>query len=209
MLMGVLLAATVLALSAPAGAELVGFERITGNASVDVAGQLWVDVIDAGGNQVLFWFSNSGPIASSITDVYFDDGSLLGIASVVDGTGVDFEQGASPGNLPGGNDASPPFVASAGFTADSEPPTQPNGVNPSEWLKIFFDLQAGRTFADVLEDLESGELRIGLHVQAIGAEGESDSFVNTPPSRPIPEPATMLLLGGGLLGLAGLRRRRR
>ena len=54
-------------------------------------------------NQVLFTFANSGPEASSITDVYFDDGALLGLAGLIDaddGTGglagVDYTQYADP-----------------------------------------------------------------------------------------------------------------
>jgi hypothetical protein len=41
---------------------------------------------------VNFLFTNQGPLASSITDVYFDDGTLLGIAGVTNFSGVDFSQ---------------------------------------------------------------------------------------------------------------------
>ena len=33
---------------------------------------------------MLFEFFNAGPAHSSITDVYFDDGTLLGIAGLID-----------------------------------------------------------------------------------------------------------------------------
>ncbi|MBX9793296.1 MAG: hypothetical protein K2Y02_03245 [Burkholderiaceae bacterium] len=71
------------------------------------AAQFFVEVYDPSSasiaaNQVLFKFRNVGPAASSITDVYFDDGTLLGIANVLNHGGVDFSQGASPANLPGG-----------------------------------------------------------------------------------------------------------
>jgi len=150
-----------------------------GNVATGAA-QLYVRVTAGpGANQVTFHFINIGPNASSIADVYFDDGSLLGIASIVDGPGVDFEQDASPGNLPGGNNCVPDFEVTEGFSADSEPPSQPNGVNPTEWLDITFDLQAGMTFDDVVAQLNSGALRIGLHVQGF-ANGLSDSFINDP-----------------------------
>lgn len=149
------------------------------NNPVNVAtgvNQLSVTITDIGGGQVQFQFDNAGPLASSITDIYFDDGSLLGIASVINGPGVDFSQGANPPNLPCGENVSPPFETTAGFLADSEPPAQPNGVNPSEWVVIVFDLQGGQTFDDVVSELASGALRIGIHVQGF-SDGGSESFV--------------------------------
>ncbi len=106
-----------------AHAVTVGFDAITNNTVGDPAigeAQLFVDVTDPGDDQVLFTFFNTGPAASSITDVYFDDGDLLGIASIIQDTGVDFTELARPRNLPSANNASPPFVA-AGFSGDSDP----------------------------------------------------------------------------------------
>ncbi len=153
--------------------------------------------------QVTFTFSNVGASASSITDIYFDDGTLLGIASVTNSSGVSFSQGASPGNLPAGNNASPAFVATAGFTADSDAPVQPNGVNPGETVTIVFNLQSGGTFGDVLAELGDGRLRIGVHVQGF-ASGGSEALVNTP----VPEAGTLGLLAVSLFGLARAGRRR-
>ena len=199
-----LLAAVVVT---PVQAVTLSFSCITGNVAGDCAigeAQLSVDVTDAGPGQVLFTFSNSGPDASSIADVYFDDGTLLGLASIDNSdSGVAFSQGASPPNLPGANNASPPFVTTAGFLADSNPPVQPNGVNPGEYLGITFDLQASGSFADVLAELANGDLRIGIHVQGYETGG-SESFVNNP----VPVPAAVWLFGSGLLGLVGIARRK-
>ena len=162
-----------------------GFSNITHTNTVNAAigeAQLTVDLVDRGGvsPSVAFLFKNAGPKASSITDLYFDDGSnhtLLQIADLVGSTGVRFSVGATPGNLPGANNASPRFRTTLGLSADSDSPVQPNGVNPGEWLSVVFDLQSGKTSASVLDDLVRRDLRIGIHVQGF-ANGGSESFVN-------------------------------
>lgn len=166
--------------------------------------QLSVEVVEGPGGQAQFIFRNTGSAASSIADIYFDNGTLLGIASITNGAGVDFSQGASPGNLPGGNSMNPAFQATAGFTADSNPPTQPNGVNPGETVSIFFMLQSGGAFADVIRELYSREIRVGLHVQGFG-NGGSESFVNGVTPVPVPAAAWLLLSGLGFLRVARRR----
>lgn len=49
-------------------------------AEADGEANLKVDVIDLGFNQVRFMFTNNS--SSSLADVYFDDGTLLGISSI-------------------------------------------------------------------------------------------------------------------------------
>jgi len=197
------------------------FTGITNNNAADTSmgeAQFWVDVTDAtldGGARVLFTFYNDGPASSSIAGIYFDDGHLLGISSIVGSSGVGFTRDATPGNLPGGNGIG--FHTSAGFSAGSVQPRPHNGVNPGEWVGIYFDIINGYSFQNVVEDLESGTLlRVGIH--AIGfASGGSESFLNNldpttasvdaPVAPPVPEPATVFLFGSGLLGLAALRKR--
>ena len=148
------------------------------------------------GNQATFTFYNSGPIGSSICDIYFHDGTLLGIASISDsGVAVSFSRYANPPDLPGGQNIG--FVTHAGFSADSDSPVSKMGVNNSgtEWVAITFNLINGKTFEDSLAALNSGELRVGLHVQSIAGAGSnnSDSFVNA-----VPEPSLVLLMGIGI-----------
>jgi len=164
--------------------------------------QLFVTVTDLCAGKVLFAFRNIGQHPSSITGVYFDDGVLLGIAAIDNSCpGVLFSRDASPHNLPGGQNLSPPFVTTDGFSADSDPPTQPNGVNPNEWLGITFDLEPDNTYDNVINTLTSAQLRIGLQVQGFACGG-SESFVN------VPEPATISILSVGLSMVSLLRKRR-
>lgn len=181
------------------------FENISNNSAASAAigeAQLSVELVDLGGGQVKFLFRNTGPDASSITDIYFDDeafGALstpLGFTDIVGQ--VSFAQGASPGNLPGGN--SYDFDTSDGLSADSNAQgggVQPNGVNPGEQLglTLFGD------YDDVLAYLNSGDLQIGLHVQGY-ANGRSESYINNgsiapAPVVPVPGAATLTLVGLG------------
>lgn len=193
--------------AAPAGAVTLGFDCLTNSLAADCAigeSQLSVEIKDAGGGLVRFHFRNSGPAASAISEVYFDDGSLLALSTVIDGPGVDFEPDANPPNLPGGQNAVPPFQVTEGFLAQSVPSPVMNGVGPSEWVMIDFTLQGGQTLADVVTDLTTGDLRIGIHVIGFSSGG-SESFINTP----VPEPGTAVLLGAGLAATALARRRSR
>jgi MYXO-CTERM domain-containing protein len=182
---------------------IYNFSDITHNDAAAAAvgeAQLYV-AIDQLTHGVSFTFYNTGPAPCSITDIYMQDGPILGLATIIDGTGTDFEQGATPHNLPGGNLASPPFVATEQFSAQSQPPVQPMGVNPGEHVELDYTLISGKTVADVVHDLDSGALRIGLHVQGF-ASGSSESFVNS-----VPTPGALAILGLG--GLVMLRRRKR
>ena len=204
--------AAVMMLPLAAQADVTyGFERITNNGSPDTAGQYFVDVSDPSGlNNVLFTFRNVGPIASFIDGVYFMDGTLLGISSIINGIGVAFSNPADPASLPSQNTATPPFVTHVGFSADNDPGAG-NGVNPGEQVGIQFDLISGQEYANTLAALIDGTLRIGIHVQGISTAGFSDSFVNTPGggTPPIPVPPTVWLMGSGLVGLGLMAWRRR
>ena len=117
-----------------ASADALNFSCISDNSAANcgtLESQLRMDVFGLL-NLVNFKFENLGPNASSITDIYFDDSNpplLYGSAIIVNGAGVKFVSGCSPGDLPSGG--------SAGFASDycaessSKGGTQPNGVNGS------------------------------------------------------------------------------
>ena len=155
-----------------------------GNHENDLSGQLFLDVTDSGGGEVLFTISNNGPIASSVGAVYMDDGAYFSaISGLIDkdegvggDVGVDFSY---PGNnnFPEGNTLTPPFETTQDLTADRDT-AQANGINSGESLGISFLLLDDVTFSDVLAGLDDGSIRVGLHVMAIAPGGGSDSYVN-------------------------------
>lgn len=204
-----LVIAALLLVSAPAQADSFNFTCITNNSATDCgigAAQLSVNVTAGpGAGQVQFQFLNNGSGASSITDVYFQVGGFVtSPLTITSSVGVSFSVVASPGNLPGGNPIG--FTTTSQLTADSNPPVQPNGVNPGEWLTIVANLNGTQTFADLIQAMNNGTVVVGIHVQGF-ASGGSESMVNRPPTN-VAEPGSLALLASGLLGLVGFVRRR-
>ncbi len=190
--------------SANANGDLsLGFFQITNNPAQDISSALQVVVtqeIDPNHpnvNYVGFKFTNDS--SSNIDGIYFADGTLLGIANLLvsNPDTVAFNQdGTNPQFLPGGNNYG--FNNTQTFLTNelANNPSPKWGVTSGEWVKVVFALINGKNFSDTVNALNSGTLKIGLHVQNIPPTGNSNSFINTPP---VPAPAAIIL---GMIGIS-------
>lgn len=204
--------ALTLGLIGASQAQNYSFSCVSGNSTTNCAtGQAQLGMtLTQGSGFVDFRFTNTGLQASSITDIYWDwaDGEALfdgSVGTITSSNGVSFNWGANPANLPSGGSLTPRFSADLG--ADSNSPTQPNGVNPGEWVSFRFLTGVTSTATDLL----NGDLRIGLHVQGF-SNGGSESFVNggtTPIASPAPEPETYAMMLAGLAIVGGIARRKK
>ncbi len=214
------LIATVCAVGAAAvahaGTTTLSFFQIPStNGNVNIASQLSVDVDPVAGmmDKVDFTFKNNVGVSSSISEVYFDAGStmdtIFDTGAIENQMGTSFSYGsAAPPVLPGGASISPVFETTMGFLADAQGNPSVGVSTATDFLTIRIMLKAGSTFSDVLDGLNDGSIRLGMHIRSIGANGGSDAYVSQPPTTMIPLPSAA---GLGLAGLAGMgmsRRRR-
>jgi hypothetical protein len=204
--------ALMLGLLGNSQAQDYSFSCVSNNSATNCAtGQAQLGMsLTQGSGFVDFRFTNTGTLASSITDIYWDwaGGESLfdaSVGTISSSAGVSYSWGANPGNLPAGQNLSPSF--SAELSADSNAPARPNGVNPGEWVSFRFLTGVTSSAADLF----SGDLRVGLHVQGFG-NGGSESFVNggtTPIASPAPEPETYAMMLAGLGIVVGIARRKK
>jgi hypothetical protein len=184
--------------AAPASAIGFSFSNITGGDTYGDAYQsnFRFDVIDQG-TSVLFNIFNDGNKNSAdmfISKVLFDDNNFLSnvVATNVGNVGdVFFTGGAGDEQLPQGGTG---FTTDYAFTRST--PGNQLAVQGGEMLGLSFT----GNYANVVSALNSGALKVGLHVQGIGSKAEySDSYISsTSNTEATPEPLTMLAAGAAV-----------
>jgi len=184
--------------------------QIVGNATGSQATATVECTFNAQTNTFTFTITNTSPFDARITGIGFDlaaadfsgnNSSGLNGFSGANVAGFTFSD-AALGSVPQFNDA----VLDFGFLTGSNF----NGGSPNDGLdntapnnSLTFTV-SGSAFAGLSEEEICNA--IFVRFQQVGANGEL-SDVGRPGA--IPEPATMLLLGTGLAGIAGTVRRRR
>jgi hypothetical protein len=161
--------------------------------------------LDALGDaQVRVRIENAGPGPVVFTHVLFEGNALDAVAQIGnDRPEVVFRE-IPPWVLAVANRLAPDFSSALGAFAVF--PSWYRGVGPHEALSIDLDIAPGLVFADVLDALAEGSLRIGI--QAF-LPCDTEFLVSVPVQPPIPEPGTFALVGLGLAGLLRYRSLRR
>lgn len=179
------------------------------NNTVDISDQLSVEVNNEAFGTTFKFFNDVG-ITSSVTDIYFDEGSsdLFSGFEIYEQYGAAFApeyiyySAANPGNLPGGN----AIGFAADYSADSTSNPE-NGLDTStDYVTFLAYAGTDYSYDNLLNALLDGSARIGLHVQAF-ADGASDSYVNS--LNPVPVPAAGILFASALFVVGAIGRRKK
>ena len=189
-------------------ASSYGFGCITsnepGNCAAESAFSFTVEEVLMGQVTFTLFHENTMTDTGQVTEVYFDGSDNLGNYL---SSNPEWNERVSPPSLPSEGNANPAFDTDFALDSDFQSGGQTNNV-PLEAggsLEIVFALVALTSFSDVVDAIEDGRLRLGLHVRSIelGGRDGSESFVST-----VPVPAAVWLMGTGLIGLIGFRRKR-
>ena len=182
------------------------FQDIPPDNGINISSSFSGEVVEDQG-QVLFTIANN---VDSPSDIFigkvffeFDPDNLLTFVGFesVNSVGDVYFVPKTGGTLPQGNNLVPTFEFDVQEVAEN-PGTDKQGIDDGEVGAFRFD----GNFADVGDALLSGYLRIGIHVQGIDYGDGSDAYVSK--VSPVPEPSSILLIGTGLLGLAGIQRKK-
>lgn len=203
--------ALCLLVSVTASADTI---TIVGNTTGSSATATVNSTFNAATNTFTFTITNTSPFDARITGIGFDlpptgnasSSGLNGFSGnvTVQPAGVDFTfSDAAIGNVPQFDGAVLDFgfITGANFTGGNPNDGLPPGINPGDEASF---IVSGAAFAGLTETQITNA--IFVRFQRVGADGGlSDVGV---PNQPVPEPVSMLLLGTGLVGVAGAVRRK-
>jgi hypothetical protein len=198
--------ALCLFISAAAKADTI---TIAGNSTGSLATATVNCTFNPDTNTLTFTITNTSPFDARITGIGFDlvegdfsGNNSAGLNNFSGGNvaGFTFRNG-SLGTVNQFNDAVLDFGWTTGNSGNFTGGSANDGLAPG--ASLIFSV-SGTSFAGLTEEQICNA--IFVRFQQVGANGEgSDVSV---PNQPVPEPASMFLLGTGLLGAAGAARRR-
>lgn len=233
----VLIALTMMLAMSVSHATTYTFDKITSNNSVDLTGQLFLDINGSNSSSdVTFTFRNEVGKDSSLHAVFFDLGlgkndslasdtifSGVSVSADSDGASTDavhFEKDTGPNVLPGANGNPLKFVSN--YISGS--PTPQQGLDEGgEWVTFLATLGSGFSYNNLIDGFMSGAYRVGVHVQSIGDAcgglgsikdsngdetcSDSSSYMVNP--NVVPVPAAAWLFGTALFGFFATTRRKK
>lgn len=187
---------------------------IVGNTNGTLATATVTCTFDSNTNTLTFTITNTSPFDARITGIGFDlppagNASATGLngfsgSVTFQPAGVSFVfSDGDLGNVPQfpGNVLDFGFLTGSNFAGGTPNNGLPPGIPPNNTATFTV---SGAAFAGLTEAEICNAIMVRF--QRVGEDGLA-SDVGTP-GQPTPEPATMLLLGSGLIGVAGAARRK-